>query len=104
MKVFFLPAVLVPLVLLAGCTVGPKYRTPTVATPEAYKETKDWKIATPQDVLNASFFLTAGEEVPVVVMRDNKKLTFAVQPMLRPDVPHELPYLNFSTLPLKMQP
>jgi NodT family efflux transporter outer membrane factor (OMF) lipoprotein len=49
MKVFFLPAVLVPLVLLAGCTVGPKYRTPTVATPEAYKETRDWKIATPQD-------------------------------------------------------
>ena len=48
-KIFFFPAVLAPLVLLAGCTVGPKYRTPTVATPEAYKETKDWKIATPQD-------------------------------------------------------
>ena len=64
----------------------------------------DKKIAAPQDVLNASFFLTAGEEVPVTVMRDNKKLTFPIQPMLRPDVPRELPYLNFTTLPLKMQP
>jgi NodT family efflux transporter outer membrane factor (OMF) lipoprotein len=46
---FFLPAVLVPLAFLAGCTVGPKYQTPTVQTPAAYKENKDWKVATPQD-------------------------------------------------------
>ena len=26
----------------------PKYQTPTVQTPVAYKETKDWKVATPQ--------------------------------------------------------
>lgn len=43
------PAVLAPLLLLTGCVVGPKYRTPTVQTPDAYKETKDWKIASPQD-------------------------------------------------------
>jgi NodT family efflux transporter outer membrane factor (OMF) lipoprotein len=48
-KNFFFPIVLVPLSLLAGCTVGPKYHTPTVQTPDAYKETKDWKVATPQD-------------------------------------------------------
>ncbi len=48
-KISFFPALLVPLVLLAGCTVGPKYRTPAVQTPEAYKENKDWKVATPQD-------------------------------------------------------
>jgi NodT family efflux transporter outer membrane factor (OMF) lipoprotein len=48
-KASFLPAVLVPLIFLSGCTVGPKYQTPTVQTPVAYKETKDWKVATPQD-------------------------------------------------------
>jgi NodT family efflux transporter outer membrane factor (OMF) lipoprotein len=42
-------AFLIPLTLLAGCTVGPKYQTPAVQTPEAYKENKDWKVATPQD-------------------------------------------------------
>ena len=36
---------------LAGCTVGPKYQTPTVATPDAYKENKDWKVASPQDAV-----------------------------------------------------
>jgi NodT family efflux transporter outer membrane factor (OMF) lipoprotein len=43
--------------LLAGCTVGPKYHTPQVQTPAAYKEltpadfsqTDGWKIAQPQD-------------------------------------------------------
>ncbi len=45
----FLQAALAPLFFLAGCTVGPKYQTPTVQTPVAYKETKDWKVASPQD-------------------------------------------------------
>lgn len=35
--------------LFAGCAVGPKYQTPTVATPPAYKETGDWKTAQPSD-------------------------------------------------------
>jgi NodT family efflux transporter outer membrane factor (OMF) lipoprotein len=43
--------------LLAGCTVGPKYHTPTAATPAAYKEltpddyknTDGWKVAQPKD-------------------------------------------------------
>ena len=43
--------------LLAGCTVGPKYHTPSVQTPAAYKEltpadfknTDGWKVAEPQD-------------------------------------------------------
>jgi NodT family efflux transporter outer membrane factor (OMF) lipoprotein len=44
-------ALLAPLALLAGCTVGPQYHTPTVPTPapDAYKENKDWKVASPQD-------------------------------------------------------
>ena len=43
--------------LLAGCTVGPKYHTPSAPTPAAYKEltpanfssTDGWKVAQPQD-------------------------------------------------------
>jgi NodT family efflux transporter outer membrane factor (OMF) lipoprotein len=42
---------------LAGCTVGPKYHTPTADTPAAYKEltptdyknTEGWKVAQPKD-------------------------------------------------------
>jgi len=37
------------LVLITGCALGPKYVKPTTAMPAAYKETKDWKIAHPQD-------------------------------------------------------
>ena len=45
-------ALLVALVALAGsigCAVGPKYKTPTVPTPPAYKEMGDWKTAQPND-------------------------------------------------------
>lgn len=37
------------LLLLAGCNIGPKYRTPTVETPKAYKELGDWKVGEPKD-------------------------------------------------------
>ena len=44
-------------VLLGGCTVGPKYHTPSAPTPTAYKEltpanfptTDGWKVAQPKD-------------------------------------------------------
>jgi NodT family efflux transporter outer membrane factor (OMF) lipoprotein len=50
-------AVLLSLVLLGACTVGPKYHTPTSQTPETYKEltpkdfsqTEGWKTAQPKD-------------------------------------------------------
>ena len=32
-----------------GCAVGPKYRTPTVTAPPAYKEIGNWKTAQPND-------------------------------------------------------
>ena len=35
--------------LLAGCAVGPKYKTPTVPAPPAYKEMGNWKTAQPSD-------------------------------------------------------
>jgi NodT family efflux transporter outer membrane factor (OMF) lipoprotein len=50
-KIPFVLFALAPLVLLAGCTVGPQYHTPTtpMPAPDAYKENKDWKVAAPQD-------------------------------------------------------
>lgn len=37
------------ILVLAGCAVGPDYRQPMVETPVAYKETRGWKMAEPQD-------------------------------------------------------
>ncbi|HTT22131.1 MAG TPA: efflux transporter outer membrane subunit [Candidatus Sulfotelmatobacter sp.] len=34
---------------LAGCAVGPKYKTPTAPAPPAYKEIGNWKTAQPSD-------------------------------------------------------
>src|SRR6266542_3396886 len=42
------------------------------------------KVAQPEDVLDASFFITAGDTVPITVMRGNQKLTFHVQADLHP--------------------
>src|ERR1051326_4788787 len=42
------------------------------------------KVAQPEDVLDASFFITAGDDVPITVMRGNEKLTFHVQAELHP--------------------
>jgi serine protease Do len=42
------------------------------------------KVTQPEDVLDASFFITAGDIVPITVMRGNKKLTFDVQAELHP--------------------
>ncbi len=35
--------------LSTGCVVGPKYHTPTMQAPPAYKEVGDWKPAQPND-------------------------------------------------------
>ncbi|MHB1620454.1 MAG: efflux transporter outer membrane subunit [Sulfuricella sp.] len=40
---------LLSILVLAGCAVGPDYRRPVVETPVAYKETQGWKMAEPQD-------------------------------------------------------
>src|SRR3989440_9614672 len=37
------------------------------------------KVREPEDVLDASFFISAGDTVPITVMRGNEKLTFNVQ-------------------------
>jgi serine protease Do len=42
------------------------------------------KVTQPEDVLDASFFITAGDTVPITVMRGNQKLTFNVQATVHP--------------------
>jgi serine protease Do len=42
------------------------------------------KVTQPEDVLDASFFITAGDNVPITVMRGNQKLTFHVHATLHP--------------------
>src|SRR5881394_724100 len=42
------------------------------------------KISEPEDVLDASFYITASDTVPITVMRGNQKLTFNVQSTLHP--------------------
>jgi serine protease Do len=42
------------------------------------------KVHEPEDVLDASFFITAGDTVPITVMRGNEKLTFNIQAELHP--------------------
>jgi len=43
------------------------------------------KISKPEDVIDASFYVTAGDVVPVTVMRGNQKLSFNVRADLHPD-------------------
>jgi serine protease Do len=54
------------------------------------------KVAQPEDVLDASFFITAGDNVPITVMRGNQKLTFHVQAELHP-ASQNLPMLSDGT-------
>ena len=42
------------------------------------------KATQPEDVLDASFFITAGDVVPITVMRGNQKLTFNVPATMHP--------------------
>jgi NodT family efflux transporter outer membrane factor (OMF) lipoprotein len=47
---YFCQALMLVLILhLTGCTIGPKYVRPTTQIPAAYKESADWKKAEPQD-------------------------------------------------------
>src|SRR5213595_3036935 len=62
----------------------------------------------PEDILDASFFLTAGDVVPITVMRGNEKLTFNVQadfhPASQPRPPLlAAPPLSNRAIPLNLQ-
>lgn len=66
------------------------------------------KVHEPEDILDASFFLTAGDVVPITVMRGNEKLTFDVQadfhPASQPRPPLlAAPPLSNRAIPLNLQ-
>src|SRR5207237_9919707 len=72
------------------------------------------KVHEPEDILDASFFLTAGDVVPITVMRGNEKITFDVQAEVHPRSRHvprlpdgsELPAaasLSNRVIPLNLQ-
>ena len=42
------------------------------------------KIAEPEDVFDASFYITAGDTVPITVIRGDKKMTLQVQAVMHP--------------------
>ena len=42
------------------------------------------KVRQPEDVLDASFFISAGDTVPVTVMRDGRERTFDIQAAFHP--------------------
>src|ERR1700757_3963256 len=42
------------------------------------------RITEPEDVFDASFYITAGDTVPITVMRGNQKMTFHVQAAMHP--------------------
>jgi serine protease Do len=63
------------------------------------------KVQEPEDILEASFFLTAGDAVPITVVRGNEKMTFQIQADLHPGSKTRLaapPPLN-RAIPLNLQ-
>src|SRR5216110_2628176 len=66
------------------------------------------KVHEPEDILDASFFLTAGDVVPITVMRGNEKITFDVQADFHPASQPRLPLLaapplSNRAIPLNLQ-
>jgi S1-C subfamily serine protease len=63
------------------------------------------KVTQPEDVLDASFFITAGDTVPITVVRGDQKLTFNVLAELHPASERRplvaAPTIN-RTIPLKL--
>src|SRR5437660_12161147 len=63
------------------------------------------KVHEPEDILEASFFLTAGDAVPITVVRGNEKITLQIQADLHPSNQTRLaapPPLNRG-IPLNLQ-
>src|SRR5438105_368974 len=61
------------------------------------------KVHEPEDILDASFFLTAGDVVPIIVMRGKEELTFQVQADFHPATKH-LPLIASPVSPNRSIP
>lgn len=58
------------------------------------------KVHEPEDVLDASFFITAGDTVPITVLRGQEKLTFNVQAEVHPASKHVPLYPDGTRVPM----
>ena len=58
------------------------------------------KVHEPEDILDASFFITAGDTVPITVMRGNQKLTFSVQADVHPRAKNVPLYPDGTRVPM----
>jgi serine protease Do len=61
------------------------------------------KVHEPEDILDASFFITAGDIVPITVMRGEQKLTFNVEAASTRPPLLAAPSLNNRAIPLNLQ-
>jgi serine protease Do len=61
------------------------------------------KVKEPEDILDASFFITAGDTVPITVMRGSERLTFNVQADFHP-VSKQLPRIASPLTPTRAIP
>jgi len=59
----------------------------------------DAAIKTPDDVLNAAFYLTAGEEVPITVWRNGQRLSLKVEPADHPTSTRKTAHLPEAPAP-----
>src|SRR5437868_3160454 len=58
------------------------------------------KVREPEDVLDASFFITAGDTVPITVVRGKEKLTFSVQADVHPRAKNVPLYPDGTRVPM----
>jgi S1-C subfamily serine protease len=64
------------------------------------------KVHEPEDVIDASFFITAGDTVPITVVRGNEKMTFEIQADFHP-ASHHAPLVAApgpNGIPLRLDP
>jgi S1-C subfamily serine protease len=59
-----------------------------VKTGDILLQVGNTKVHEPEDVIDASFFLTAGDTVPIIVWRGDEKLTFEIQADFHPASHH----------------
>ncbi len=57
----------------------------------------------PEDVIDASFFLSAGEKVPITVMRGDQKMTFDIEADFHPATKRAASVAPAGAIPLKLQ-
>src|SRR6516165_6347623 len=62
------------------------------------------KVTEPEDVLDASFFITAGDTVPITVVRGDEKITFNVQAEVHPASKNLPLFSNGARVPMSAEP